>query len=309
MNISELEELRVKAHKAIVFNFVCILVFLVGFGCFGLLVRFGTPNYSNYFFGYFVVGAIGLAWRLYLSDKVYQEFRFSFKSSVIASVIAKLLPNSKYEPKEGISKEIFGQSGLFNQGYTHYFCEDRISTTEFGNLKLSELNVYYETTTTDSQGHSSTSRTTIFKGIFGVATFPFLFEGRTFVIPRSIFFDWVKGEEVKLESPRFMEIWKVKSDSQIGARLALGTDIMNNMLYLKDSLPKDNIHLSFVDQSMYFAISKSKFLEPDWKKPLIEQDVIKEFELEIQTITNIISSFKLHQNKVPNTTNLDNNKQ
>jgi Protein of unknown function (DUF3137) len=309
MNVTELENLRIKAHKSIMFNFLYLFGFLIGFGCFGLLVRFGTPNSSNYFFGYFVIGAIGLFWRLVSSDKSYNEFRSNFKSSVIASVISKTLPKSSYQPKEMIGKEVFAQSGLFSQSYNNYLGEDRISTTEFGNLKLSELDVYYETTTTDSQGNSSTSRTTIFKGIFGVATFPFLFEGRTFVIPRSNFWDSTKGEEVKLESPRFMEIWKVKSDSQLGARLALGTDIMNNMLYLKDSLPKDNIHLSFIDQSMYFAISKSKFLEPDWKKPLIEQDVIKEFELEIQTITNVISSFKLHQNKSSKVQILDNNVQ
>jgi Protein of unknown function (DUF3137) len=93
-----------------------------------------------------------------------------------------------------------------------------------------------------------------------------------------------------------MEIWSVHSTSQVGARLALGTDIMNNLLYLKEKVNK-NISMSFVGNKVFFVIEQDKFLEPDYKISVLEQESVKNLQIELEIIQKIIETFKLHQNK------------
>jgi Protein of unknown function (DUF3137) len=152
------------------------------------------------------------------------------------------------------------QLGISKKEYVEYTGEDLIIFSDYGNLKLSELDINKIDVVKDIEGKETELRVKYFQGIFGVATFPFTFDGTTIVQSRkSQFTIQTLGEVVRLESPRFMEIWSVSTDSQIGARLALGTDIMNNLLYLHDKVKK-NISMSFISNQVFFAIEQTKFL-------------------------------------------------
>ena len=93
-----------------------------------------------------------------------------------------------------------------------------------------------------------------------------------------------------------MEIWSVRSTSQLGARLALGTDIMNNLLYFKEKLGNKNLSMSFVGHQVFIAIDQKSFLEPNYKISVLDQESVKNLKEELQIITSIINTFKLKQN-------------
>jgi Protein of unknown function (DUF3137) len=228
-------------------------------------------------------------------DANYGYFRDQFRSTILKDLVSRY-GNPGYSSEGFIGESIFRSSGLFQPDFTFYTGEDLLIFSNFGNLQLCELNIDTMNVINKGKGKEVEVKVKFFQGLFGVATFPFTFEGETIVKARGSKFTVQSiGEEVKLESPRFMEIWSISSTSQVGARLALGTDIMNNLLYLKEKVDK-NISMSFVSNQVFFAREQDKFLEPDYCKSVLVQDSVKALQVELEIIQSIIGTFKLHQN-------------
>lgn len=220
----------------------------------------------------------------------WNKYREFYKLNVTRSIITNILLTANYMPSESVDKEVVRQSRLVSEYFNYFRGEDLICFQSFGNLRLCEIKL----------GDESSKKLDIeFKGLFGYAEFPFDFEGTTIVKPKK-FMDSVfnnKGfEDVRLESPRFMDIWDIKSTSQLGARLALGTDIMNNLLYFHDNIKK-NISLSFIGNKVYIAISQTTFLESDFIKPVFDQESVKQIQQEIRIVHDLIQTFKLRQSR------------
>jgi Protein of unknown function (DUF3137) len=200
-----------------------------------------------------------------LSDKWFQRnhsiFIKEFKSGIIHKLVSSYSNKLNYQSNKFIESDHFDKSQIFPEYYNNYTGEDLISFNTFGDLKLSELNVfkgnvelnvesakqfasgvknimdYYQNpNSTKSKEFMSSARGvsqrtdsnnyTVFKGLFGYATFPFEFEGVTVLRPTNKIINKLNSQfalpnMIYLESPRFMEQWTVESTSQIGARLAL----------------------------------------------------------------------------------------
>lgn len=215
-------------------------------------------------------------------------FRQNYKRLMIPSIIEKITPNFLYEPQNTIDIDIILCSKLVLPDYTHFNGEDHIIFNTFGNLQICEIEV---------KKHLYKNRYVDYlTGLFGYATFPFNFEGTTVVQPRNYEFNTFNSKKIRLESPRFMDIWDVMSDDQIGARLALGTDIMNNLLYLNENI-KTPISISFIGNRVYFAINQKSFLEPRFYNSVYNNETIQKFSKELSIIHDIVQTFKLRQNK------------
>ena len=234
-----------------------------------------------------------------LSTK-YNNFCKNFKTNITPAIVQEVYPDCEYKPFDYIDKVTFDQSMFFPRDHNRYSGEDLITFTDFGNLHLSELIVSKEETTRDMDGKTRTTTTNYFKGLFGYASFPFVFSGTTVLYDKKCFYrnynSHKNAERVKLESPRFMEIFDVYSDDQIGSRLALQTDIMNNLLYLKEKI-KSEINFSFIGNKIYLAIVYDNFLEPNWKLSVIDQVQNAKIKTDLQLIKHTIDTFKLYQNK------------
>jgi Protein of unknown function (DUF3137) len=290
MSIVDLESQRLNLVKIAQYNIIIRVALAILI--FGIILYFKISIGIAFLF-YIPLYGFTLAWFWHY----YSKFRKNFKNTVIRSLINEGSTNAIYQPENYVQSALFDESELFYRDYLRYNGEDLISFSDNGNLLLSELDVSKDETYTDNEGKTQTRPVTIFKGLFAVATFPFVFEGVTTVCSRS----WVSGlgqfEEVRLESPRFMEIWSVRSTSQIGARLALNTDIMNNLLYFKDHLGKKRLKMSFKNNKVFIAIDQNSFLEPDYKVSALEQESVKSLKAELAIIQNIVATFKLKQSK------------
>jgi hypothetical protein len=291
MTLAEIETLRLEFIQKTKYNPLYITLAAIGLLILLILIK-QTWLTILYLLAGSAVGSIIYG----KQNKVHEKFRQAFKQTVISEFLVEKLKIESYQPTNRIANSEFNQSQLFPTNYTKVVGEDLIEFSGFGNLKLSELDVTKETIYKDSDGKEQKKVETYFSGVYGYATFPFKFEGKTIVRPKNFFEINVGLENVRLESVRFMELWSVSSDTQLGARLALGTDIMNNLLYLKEHLKERKIHMSFVGQRVYFAIEQNKFLEPNWKIPVENQESVQDLILEIQTMQKIIDTFKLHQN-------------
>jgi Protein of unknown function (DUF3137) len=289
MFINNLETQRIKLVKIAQYNIIIRLVLAV--------VIFGTGLYFRQslvftFLIYVPLYGFTLAW----FQHFYIRFRMNFKRDVTNALVLQGSSAASYLPNKFIEPGLFDKCQLFDADHDFYDGEDLIEFKDFGNLKISELNVIKQEEYKDHNNNSYTRTVTIFNGIFAVATFPFVFEGITRVYANNGFFKSSSSQNVVLESPRFMEIWSVRSTSQVGARLALGTDIMNNLLYFKEKLGSRNLIMSFVGNQVFIAIDQNSFLEPNYKISVLDQESVKVLKDELKIIENIIETFKLRQN-------------
>ena len=107
-----------------------------------------------------------------------KSFHVRFKEEVVSQVCQSLAPEISFHPSHHVSEEWFQQSGLFTRPDRYNgedFFSGKIGKTD---LFFSEIHAEQRHTSTDSKGHSQTSYSTIFRGIFLVADFnkefPFL---------------------------------------------------------------------------------------------------------------------------------------
>jgi hypothetical protein len=288
--LSELEKKRLFLVETKKYNLVIrVLGALLLLGLY-LTVKV-AQGYLIFIFNFIFVLTIMYYWRY------YTIYRKEYKMSIINDLILQGSDNALYTPTKFVESYLFDKSRLFSRDYNSYAGEDMISFTDFGNLQLSELTVTKREERTNSDNTKTTETSTVFNGIFFVATFPFYFEGTTQLFPRSIASRFTAGENVRLESPTFMNIWDVKTTSQLGARMALGTDIMNNLLYLKESVGQNDVKVSFLDNQIFIAVNQKMFLEPNVNASVYDQTSTNVLKKQLLLITNIIQTFKLRQSK------------
>jgi hypothetical protein len=247
------------------------------------------------------LGATGMAFYI-----ITQSYRSSFKTSIIKPVVESFLPDIGYYPKQRIDRDLYQRSQLFLKGVDRYRGEDYIigikGKTEF---EFSELHTEYITVTRTKNGRS-TSRHTIFKGIFFVADFHKDFNGRTFVLPDTIEgllgkfgqtlqkANFSRPDLVKLEDPEFEKAFCVYADDQVEARYILSPSLMRRILNYKEKFG-NKIYLSFIQSKLYIALSSNKnHFEPKVFSSVTNPGLIDEYLADLELFVGIVDDLNLN---------------
>ena len=198
------------------------------------------------------------------SKKNYQQ---NFKFKAVAQAAKALAPEMSFQPSHHVSEEWFKQSGLFSRP-DRYNGEDYFSgTIGKTNLFFSEIHAEQEHTSTDSNGHTSTSYSTIFQGIFLVADFHKEFRSYVQVTPdvlESFGFlgkklQSIGGKVQRLENVEFERLFVVRSPDPVEARYILTPAMQERFLELARTWsPK--LRASFQDSLVILALP----LDHDW---------------------------------------------
>jgi hypothetical protein len=103
-----------------------------------------------------------------------------------------------------------------------------------------------------------------------------------------------RGELVNLESPEFEKLFVVYGKDQIEARYILSPSLMERIVSFKNKTGK-NIHMSFVDNNIFIAISyKKNLFEPRVFKTIIDLEPIQEYYEDIKLMTDIVEDLNLN---------------
>ena len=87
------------------------------------------------------------------------------------------------------------------------------------------------------------------------ASYPFDFEGQTWVQPKYRKFITPQSMPVNLESSEFDKIYRASTTDQVGARMALQTDIISAMIDLEKVSPGKNVpSYTFIKNELWIAI-------------------------------------------------------
>ena len=210
------------------------------------------------------------------TSRLYKDYLKDFKYLIVNNIIEFVNPELNYSPYDHVSKTHFRKSGLFKSRIDNYRGDDYISgKIDKTELFFSELHVerveYYRT----AKGGRRKKIIQVFNGLFFCADFNKHFSGRTVIVTDRTekFFGKLAntfqsmfsfhGELVKFEDIEFEKAFAVYSDSQQEARYIISPALARRIIDYKKKSGLD-IALSFIDSSVYVAISRNEgFFDPE----------------------------------------------
>ncbi len=234
-----------------------------------------------------------------------KNFEYAFKTNIVANIAKALQPDVSFSPYQGISEQLFKSCNHYRTGIDRYSSEDlfqgKIGATE---ILFSELHAEYESTSTDSDGNTTTTWHTIFKGVMFIADFHKNFRTWVIVKPdaeRDGFFGWFNktiqsfsSNLVKLENPEFETHFKVHGGDPIETRYILTPDMQERLLSLRQSLGSDII-ISFQRSNVYITAPKDDdYFEPDIHTPAHSHTQINTIARQIHHYFRIVDTLNLN---------------
>lgn len=223
-----------------------------------------------------------------------------FKTNVVKKIIEDTITDVVYMPESGVSLETFLETKMIKRP-DRYHSEDFISGV-YNNVKFISSDVKLEErhTTTDSNGHTTTSYETYFKGKFVridlIRDLPLIVQ----VIEKEFLnFRITKLEKVETESIEFNKKFKTYATSKQDAFYVLTPQIQEKLLELEKKFP-GTIQYSFQNGYLYTYINSSQNeFEINFSKP-IDEKLISRIKTEATLPCMIINEFRLDQDKWTN---------
>ncbi|WP_298514457.1 DUF3137 domain-containing protein [uncultured Kordia sp.] len=215
-----------------------------------------------------------------------------YKDEVLKPIVEAKFPGIVYEDKQYISKSMFRASNLFSSP-DRFNGEDLFSgKLEATSFSFSEVHAEQKHTSRDKDGNTTTSYSTIFKGLFLIADFNKEIDNETYVYSSGG--KWFsRFKRVRLEDPEFEDRFNVYSDDQVEARYILTPKMMHRIMELEDRFGT-NLYLSFRGHNVYIAIRESY----DMFEASIHDEVsfvqIERFLEEVNSILAIINDLDLN---------------
>ena len=208
---------------------------------------------------------------VFIKSNKAKAYREKFKKEIAGTIVHLIDPEWEYQPEGYIIEDEYYESGFFRKYCDNYEGDDLVTgVIDKTDFRCSELHTEYKTQSTNSNGSTSTSWHTIFRGLFFHADFHKHFSGETYLSPNLtggffkkiktfIYKNTSKGKLVKLENPEFGKIFMVHSSNPGEARYIL-TPIMMEAIVKISKQYKRKMYLSFVGSRVYCAISFNKEL-------------------------------------------------
>lgn len=207
------------------------------------------------------------------NSKRYNE---SFKQRIIKSLVDNFYDKVKYTSNKGMLRKTYDEAN-YNESYNRYYSDDYFEgyINNVYKIEMAEVKTIEEKTSRDSNGNTSTTRTTKFHGLF--AKIELGKSINTDVAIQSYNKMFMKNK-VQMDSQDFEKEFDVTSGNQITAMQILTSDIMEKLLSFKKSakIPFDIIILRDV---MYirFHTSENLFEMKSFKKGALDKKLLEKY--------------------------------
>ncbi len=232
------------------------------------------------------------------------RYQAMFKRQFVSRPVKAIEPGMNYEPDQGISEQLFSQSGLFSSRPDRYSCEDlfhgRIGETE---VMFSEVHAEDRRTRRDSKGNTETYYVTIFKGILFLADFHKDFRSPVSVMPdiAERHLGWIGkklqklgGNLQKLENPEFEQMYVVRGEDPVEARYILTPSMQEQLVELGKRVG-DGLKVVFRDSQVCLAIpNKEDWFEGDLHKPAGDRQQAAKLMSELKSCFMIVDELDLN---------------
>ena len=289
MNIEEVETLRKKAKDCITKT----LLISIGIGL-ALSILGKTPGAVFYAL---VIGAIISAVKV---QKPKQEFIKAFKDTFVLKALQSVFTDLVYEPEKGLDESVISSTQMMNMG-------DRYSSNDFISAKYKNINVVQadvhieeEHESTDSDGHTTRTWVTIFRGKWMIFDFNKTFKANIQVSQKNFgnsrIKNWgqkVKYKKVMMEDQAFNNQFKTFAQDEHDAFYVLTPSLMEKIKKLAGSV-QGKLLFCFIDNKLHIGLQNGKdSFEHSIFSEINEEKVTNEIAQDIKIITNFVDELSL----------------
>ena len=289
MSIEEVEVLRKKAKDCITKT----LLISIGIGL-ALSILGKAPGAVFYAL---VIGAIISAVKV---QKPKQEFIKAFKDTFVLKALQSVFTDLVYEPEKGLDESVISSTQMMNMG-------DRYSSNDFISAKYKNINVVQadvhieeEHESTDSDGHTTRTRVTIFRGKWMIFDFNKTFKANIQVSQKNFgnsrIKNWgqkVKYKKVMMEDQAFNNQFKTFAQDEHDAFYVLTPSLMEKIKKLAGSV-QGKLLFCFIDNKLHIGLQNGKdSFEHSIFSEINEEKVTNEIAQDIKIITNFVDELSL----------------
>jgi len=237
------------------------------------------------------------------TSKLNSEYRRRFKNEFVLKSLQDQFTDLIYQPDRGIPYSTIAETKMMYMG-DRYHSEDYISA-KYKDIKFEQSDVHIEERheTTDSDGHTSTTYVTIFKGRWMIFDFNKEFKANVQVSQKGFGNSKVKRffgkkeeifKKVSMESESFNKKFNVFAQNEHDAFYIITPSLMERIERL-DENNKGKLLLCFIDNRLHIGIydGKDSFEPGSVFKEIHEQEAIEKISNEIKVITQFVDELNL----------------
>ena len=299
--MDELNQLRKQAKNRLL---ACIVTVLAAMILAIVIARSRSSFFSMavFVFPFFFV-VIGVIVSALVMRKPRQRYREAFKQSLVRRSLESVFTDLEYEPKLGISYETIASTEMMNMG-DRFHSEDYVCAM-YRDIRFEQSDVHIEEehTSTDSDGHTSTSYVTIFRGRWMIFEFNKEFRANLQIAQKGFpnarrkrFFGKKESrfKRVEMESDSFNKGFYVFAQNEHDAFYIVTPAFMERIENLA-AHNRGKLLFCFVDDRLHIAIhdNKDSFEPGSLFKPIDETAAMEKIRGEILTITQFIDELNL----------------
>ncbi len=289
MSIEELETLRKKAKNNM----------LIGIGIsFGVAIFLSIITKSP-FLSFFII-IIGIAITTFANAKPTREFTLAFKKTFVEKSLNSVFTDLKYEPEKGLDYSVIRDTGMMDMG-------DRYSSNDFISGKYKNVNVIQadvhieeEHQSTDSDGHTTTTWVTIFRGRWMIFDFNKQFKANIQVCQKGFgnarISNWgakTKYKKVMMEDQAFNNNFRTYAQDEHTAFYILTPSLMEKIKKLTSNI-SGRLLFCFIDNKLHIGLQNNKdSFEHGIFKKIDEEQVTNEISKDIKLITDFVDELSL----------------
>lgn len=289
MSVEEIEILRKKARNIVLIGIitsilVSIIVFII----------------SKSYFTSIPVIIIGIVITTIIRIKPTRKFTLAFKETFVLKSLKSVFTDLVYEPEKGLNENIIRNTGMMYMG-DRYSSNDFISG-KYKNINIVQADVHIEEEheTTDSDGDTTTTWVTIFRGRWMIFDFNKYFKANIQVSQKgfgnSKLNNWgekIKYKKVMMEDQIFNNNFRTYAQDEHDAFYILTPSLMEKIKKLASNI-SGKLLFCFIDNKLHIGIQNNKdSFEHSIFTKIDEEKVTNEISQDIKLITNFVDELSL----------------
>lgn len=246
---------------------------------------------------------IGTFITIIATSKLKNQYRRDFKNKFVLKSLENKFTDLYYNPDKGIPYSIIDATQMMNMG-DKYHSEDYISA-KYKDIKFEQADVHIEEEheSTDSDGNTTTTYITIFKGRWMIFDFNKEFKADVQISQKGFTNSRVKKffgkkdelfKKVTMESENFNSKFNVYAQNEHDAFYIITPSLMERIERLAVR-NKGKMLFCFVNNKLHIGIhdNKDSFEPGSVFKQINEEESIKKISNEIEVITQFVDELNL----------------
>lgn len=252
-----------------------IIDLFLGIKLFSFVKSIGIPGILFLLVPIFIIDTILYAIINFCFSKNRKNYSKLFKANVIKKLLDNFYNNVNYLPEKEMPRATYDEA-KYNEYYNRYSSDDYMEAllNDKYLVKMAEVHTVDVETHTDSEGHTTTTETTKFHGLFTKIQMEKSINSNLLVFGNHRF---SKKSRLEMDSQEFEKLFDVSATNQIIGMQLLTHDVMELLVSFK-KMTGIHYDIAIYDNIMYLRFHTGSMFEfMSFKKGAFDEKTLKKY--------------------------------